>query len=861
MNTTKNRLIASLKYIVGVGIGLSTILIGSFLYSTPVDAQQYCNASAEEFASSGSITCGNIRWRLHPQDAARLATKVTTPKTPVADMQLAFDMRPYLQKYQLAYEIIKDFTGYERPEHELIIEERCAPGASGACPNGRLIQDVPMYAIGNAVYIRNDFFETTFPFIAQDPRAPLSADILRQMGRVFTPSQGGTADGYIWDSALPDSFAEIQGLYGVVLYSQVNNVMEKFYSDEWCAKQGKGRLCFDFFTTLDQYATIKYDKALQEYISRKDNFDTLFAIPFSTLNVPSSSLTIPVGTTIVPSSNLPTVQRSEIFNAMIAQTAREANNQKMLFSYYDGLRKTFRAYNTYPYVVEQPASWHQDPTVLTLDLKYQKANYFVYLLSSFSRIDFSQSFLKWNFPLVKETKDIILTNVNEASDEPRIPVLGKRILSRSFAKLTLASAPRNLRVADPKLTSSLILSWDEPVNVAFISFNVYRTDTDRGVSTLIAKNVKGNNYTDTALNGGRTYYYDIAASDANGFESSITVREGKQPSPPIEIKPYEQVFYFYSYGPAKIEETYAEVNWGTTKIASAKIMYAPQEGGPYILLEDNDKKFGGQFKLHGLKPSTTYYYKVAAVDNAGLILEQKGTFATLAQKITTVPATHIASLGYFPISPAPAHQDILIKNTSGIPEPSGVYVSETGTGNSVKISWKNSGNKKLLTRIYRSTVPYTKGISVAEFKNTTTRWYDNNVEPFTPYTYTLVNVAKDSGFESEGFPWTLTISPAPALGPQNIRVISQGYSNLVQWNIPSYFTSAKSVSVYRSLAKGQLGRQVASGLPLNQKSFLDNPPMQNETWHYTVHIVTKLAVESTNNDQYIPIVIRQLAKR
>ncbi len=835
------------KALFGLALGLFTVLIGSFLYSTPADAQLTCNVSDTDMIQAGTFNCGKIRWRLHPEDSAKLKG----------------DIAAYLMKYQQAYEIIKDFTGYERPEQEMIIEERCPFGTSGSsCPNGSMLKDAPMYTIGNAIFIRNDFFASTFPFLISESRQPFSVDILRQIGRVFTPPQGGTADGYIWDPALPDSVAEIQGVFGMILYSQVNNNMaEKFYSDEWCAKQGKGRLCFDFFTTMDQYASIKYDRALQDYAARKDNFDTLFAIPYSTLNVPSSSLTIPSTTTIVPSSNLPTSQRTDIYSAMIAQLARDAHTQKSLFSFYDGLRKTLRAYNSYPYVVIQPASWHQDPTVLPMDLKYQKANYFAYLLSSFSRIDLSQRFLQWNFPLVKETKDLILTNVNEAADEPRIPVLGNRILSRSFAKLTLASAPRNVTVADPKQTSSLVLSWDGPVDVAFTTANVYRTDSDRGISVLIAKNVKGNNYVDTALHTDRTYFYDIAATDASGFESSVAMRVGKQPSSPIAPLPFEQVFYFYSYGPAKIEPTYAEINWGTTKIASAKIMYATTEGGPYILLEDNDRKFGGQFKLYDLKPSTTYHYKVAAVDNTGLILEQKGTFTTTTPKSIQPPAVAtpqeqaIVSADF---APQQAQQTV---NTSGLPKPSGVYISETGTGNSVKITWKSPGNKKLLTRIYRSAIPHTKGIAIAEFKSNTTLWYDNNVEPFTPHTYTLVSVSKDSGLESEGFPWTLTISPTPTLGPQNIRVTNRGLSNLVQWTVPTYFTSARSVNIYRSLAKGQLGRQVAAGLPVSETSFLDTPPPQNEVWHYTVRIVTKLAVEGSNNNQYIPIVTQHLARK
>lgn len=848
MNIRKKSFISELKIAPVFAMGILSIFIGSFLYSTPASAQSLCNASPEEFATTGFISCGTIRWRLHPQDSARLAG--LTPSAPGAPipMVIAKDMRPYLMKYQQVYDTLKDITGYERPEHELIIEERCGPGASGQCPNGKMLQDVPMYAIGNAIFIRNDFFETTFPFIAGESRTPLSVDLLRQMGRVFTPPLGDTSDGYIWDNALPESFGDIQGVIGTILYSQVNNLSEKFYSDDWCAKQGKGRLCFDFFTTVDQYASIKYDRALQDYAARKDNFDTLFAIPYSTLNVPSSSLTIPINTTIIPSSNLPTQQRSEIFSAMIAQTAKEAREQQLLFSFYDGLRKTLRAYNTYPYVVAQPSSWHQDPTALPLDLKYQKANYFIYLLSSYSRIDFSQSFLKWNFPLVKETKDIILTNVNEASDEPRIPLLGGRILARSFSKLTLASAPRSLTITDPKMTSSLILSWDGPVDVTFNAFSIYRTDTDRGVSSLIAKNIKGNNYTDTALASGRTYYYEVAATDRNGYESSITTRIGKQPSPPIEIKPYEPVFYFYSYGPGKVESMYAEVNWGTTKPASAKIMYATQEGGPFLLLEDNDKKFGGQFKLYNLQPSTTYYYKITAVDATGLVLEQKGTFSTLATPLFAQPASvsyQQSTTAINQIIPNP----IALIHSSPIQKPKGVFVKETGTGNSIQVTWKKPSDKKLLTRIYRSTIPLRRGMAFVQLNNSATLWYDNAVEPLTLYTYTIVNVDPASGIESDDVPWTLSISAVPTLGPRTVRVIEKDAANLIQWNVPTYVTSAESVALYRSSVKGQLGSRIAWGLTKN--SYLDTPP--NGTWYYTVRIITKLTVEGINTDQYAPI--------
>lgn len=815
--------VAYAAFFLVLAIGLFTLIPSTHAASET----QLCDRTIEEFKTSGRVKCGHILWKLHPADASKLPA----------------DPFPYLMKYEQVYLILRDITGYERNERELIIEEKCGPGNSGSqCPNGAMLNNKLMHTVGNAIFVHNSFFSETLPFLASDIRSPYATSLLKEMGRVFTPVQGSTSDGYIWDDAIQESMSEIVGILGTILYSQNNNMREQFYARDWCSKQGKADLCHDFFSTVGQYTSIKGDAALADYMSRKDNFDTLFPVPFSTLKVPSSTLTIPKDTTIIESSNLSTEERSRIFTAMIDVIIRDYTESGALFDMYDGFRKTFRAYNVYPYVIKQPSSWHQDPTVLSRDLKYQKANYFIYLLSAYTQKDLSQYFLKWGYPLSKTTKDIILTNVNEPPNYERLPLLGERILSRSFQNTSYASAPRNLSVADPKQTHSLVLSWDPPVDVNYNRVNIYRAETDRGISELIAKDVKGNNFIDTKLHGDKTYYYDIVGATENGKESFVALRAGKQPSPSLPSEPWEEAFYFYSYGPGRITDTLAEINWSTRKAAGSKVMYATTEGGPFTLIEDNAKKFSGQFYLTNLIQNTRYYYRVIAIDDKGLILEKKGIFTTLpsAAPLQAQPSARVAT--FLPQE----QQAVRVAASSRIPTPNGVFVKETGTSNSVEISWTAPSNKKLLTRIYRSVMPGSRGSSLVDAHNTTV-WYDNNVVPFATYTYIIIHVDPANGEESQGVAWTISISPIPTLGPRDVSVkrLKDG-SNQITWKIPSYYRSARSVVIYRSAKQNELGERIASGIIKN--AFMDTPP--SGTWHYTVRIMTHLSVESINTNQY-----------
>lgn len=800
----------------------------AFIPSTHAASEtKLCDRTIEEFKTSGSVKCGHILWRLRPANAAKLPA----------------DPFPYLMKYEQVYLILKDITGYERNEQELIIEEKCSPGFSGPqCPNGPMLNNKLMHTIGNVISVHDSFFNETFPFLATDIRAPYTASLLKEMGRIFTPVQGSTSDGYIWDNAMQESMSEIVGVIGTILYSQSNNMREQFYARDWCVKQGKADLCHDFFSTVGQYTSIKGDTALADYLSRKDNFDTLFPVPFSTLKVPSSSLTIPKDTTIIESSNLSTEERGRIFTAMIGTIIRDYTENGALFDMYDGFRKTFHAYNTYPYVIKQPPSWHQDPTVLSRDLKYQKANYFIYLLSAYTQKDLSQYFLKWGYPLAKATKDIILTNANEPPNYERLPILGERILSRSFQNTSYASAPRNLTVADPKQTHSLVLSWDSPVDVNYNRVNIYRAETDRGISELIAKDVKGNNFIDTALHGDKTYYYDIVGATENGKESFVALRTGKQPSPALAPEPWEEAFYFYSYGPGRITDTLAEINWSTRKAAGSKVMYATTEGGPFTLIEDNAKKFSGQFYLTNLTPDTKYYYRVIAIDDKGLSLEKKGTFTTLPG-VAPSPTQPPSTTG----TPA-APQMVRIATSSRVPTPSGVSVKETGTSNSVEVSWTAPSDKKLLTRVYRSVMPGSRGSSLVDAHNTAV-WYDNDVVPFAKYTYTIVHVDPIHGEESQGVEWTISISPIPTLGPRDVKVkrLKDG-SNQISWSIPSYYRSVRSVTIYRSENPADVGNRVGSGITAN--TYIDSWAVPPIPLYYTVRIMTHLSVESTNRNRF-----------
>ena len=65
------------------------------------------------------------------------------------------------------------------------------------------------------------------------------------------------------------------------------------------------------------------------------------------------------------------------------------------------------------------------------------------------------------------------------------------------------------------------LSWTASNSPNIIAYNVYRGNASSGPFTKVA-NVSGTSFTDTGVQAGATYYYEVTAVDNANVESAPT---------------------------------------------------------------------------------------------------------------------------------------------------------------------------------------------------------------------------------------------------------------------------------------------------------------------------------------------------
>ena len=77
------------------------------------------------------------------------------------------------------------------------------------------------------------------------------------------------------------------------------------------------------------------------------------------------------------------------------------------------------------------------------------------------------------------------------------------------------------------------LNWDAPAadksRPHVVGYNVYRSDTEKGKYTAIARKVTARTYIDTKVESGHTYFYRVTSVDASGKESTAAVTKATIP--------------------------------------------------------------------------------------------------------------------------------------------------------------------------------------------------------------------------------------------------------------------------------------------------------------------------------------------
>lgn len=165
----------------------------------------------------------------------------------------------------------------------------------------------------------------------------------------------------------------------------------------------------------------------------------------------------------------------------------------------------------------------------------------------------------------------------------------------------LSATPGNSQVA---------LTWNASASAT--SYNVQRGTTPGGPYTTIAPNVTATSHTDTTVANGTTYYYVVSAVNADGesansSEVSATPNPAMPPTAPTNLTASQS-------GKKKIALAWTQST--SPNIVSNRVYRSTFNSGPYSVVATIPATTS--YQNSGLVSRTTYYYRVTALNSAGL---------------------------------------------------------------------------------------------------------------------------------------------------------------------------------------------------------------------------------------------------
>ena len=197
----------------------------------------------------------------------------------------------------------------------------------------------------------------------------------------------------------------------------------------------------------------------------------------------------------------------------------------------------------------------------------------------------------------------------------------------------------------------IALSWSANSEADVVKYRLYRATSASGPFAAIADVSSGTSYTDSGLANGTTYYYEIAAVDANANVSAQTSavsavpRDSVAPSAPVGVSAADKA---HDTGGAIV------VSWSIASendVASYTVYRADVAGGPYTSVGDAS---GTSFTDTTVTNGITYYYVVAATDSSS---NHSGMSAEVsAQAQDNIPVWLVAPAGVSAVD-TPSNQD------------------------------------------------------------------------------------------------------------------------------------------------------------------------------------------------------------
>ena len=183
------------------------------------------------------------------------------------------------------------------------------------------------------------------------------------------------------------------------------------------------------------------------------------------------------------------------------------------------------------------------------------------------------------------------------------------------------SAPTSEPTAPQSLTATpgtgqVALTWQAPASnggSAITGYNVYR-GTASGAETLLAGNMSGTSYTDSAVTGGTQYFYKVTAVNANGESADSNEASATPAGSGSATVPGAPTRLAAAPGNGTVSLSWTvPADNGGSPIIGYDVYRATTSGNELAIGNSTTTSFADT----GLANGTTYYYEVSAVNAAG----------------------------------------------------------------------------------------------------------------------------------------------------------------------------------------------------------------------------------------------------
>ena len=321
-------------------------------------------------------------------------------------------------------------------------------------------------------------------------------------------------------------------------------------------------------------------------------------------------------------------------------------------------------------------------------------------------------------------------------------------------------APTNL-TAKANGTSQIDLSWTAPANDGGSPVAGYRiqasSDHEPGWFTLVDNTgSSATQYSHTNLSPAATWRYRVQATNAVGkgpeSEEARATTAAALPGAPVELTAVAR-------GPAWIELSWVAPTYtGGVPIRGYKIEVYEDESSLWVVLVANTRSTGTGYHHLGLNPGSTRYYRVSAINSAGVGPESGVSRATTD-----------------PVVPG---------------KPTGLTATVNGTSQ-IDLAWSppDEDGGALISgyRIEVFTEGATEwGILVEDTRTSTTRYSHTGLAPASTWTY-RVSAINSAGYGNPSTMARATTEPDVPAPPVDLTATANGTSRIdLAWKAPAY---------------------------------------------------------------------------